>query len=106
LILIRQRGGLRRGKLSLYTSASGIYNYITICDTVLTDILFKLYCGLKSVRIPGIKKTLFYIRVDDFLLVLLSSIAKQLSASVSRVNKFNKKLLDLLLVLNKTIIPL
>jgi len=57
-------------------------------------------------RIPGVEGTLFYIRVNNSLLIPLSSIAKQLLASVSGVDRFNKKLLDPFLVLNKTIMPL
>ena len=66
----------------------------------------RLYCGLKSTRIPGVKGTLFYIKVNDFLLIPLSSIAKQLLGSVSKVNRFNKKLLSLFSVSSKTIIYL
>ena len=42
----------------------------------------QLYCGLKSVRIPGV--------------------AKQLLTSISRVDKFNKKLSGPFLVSDKT----
>jgi len=57
-------------------------------------------------RIPGVEGTLFYVRVDNSLLIPLSSMAKQLSASVSGVDRFDKKLLDPFLVLDKTIVPL
>ena len=70
------------------------------------NLLKRLYCGLKSTRIPSVKGILFYVRVDDFLLNLLSSVAKQLSASVSEVDKFNNKLLSPFLVLDKTIVCL
>ena len=72
----------------------------------IRELLKKLYYSLKSIKIFGVKGTLFYIRVNNSLLILLSSMAKQLLASVSRVNRFNKKLLDPFLVLNKTIVPL
>jgi len=39
-------------------------------------LLKRLYCGLKSTRIPSVEGTLFYIRVDNSLLISLSSIAK------------------------------
>ena len=66
----------------------------------------RLYCSLKSVKIPSIEGTLFYIRVDNSLLIPLSSITKQFLASISGVDRFSKKLLGLFLVLDKTIIPL
>ena len=50
------------------------------------ELLKWLYCGLKSVRIPGV--------------------AKQLLMSVSGVNRFDKKLLGLFLVSDKTTVPL
>jgi len=66
----------------------------------------RLYYGLKSIRIPSVEGTLFYIGVDNSLLIPLFGITKQFSASVSGVGGFNKKLLGLFLVLNKTIILL
>ena len=68
--------------------------------------LKRLYYNLKSIRIPSIEATSFYIKVNNSLLIPLSSMAKQLSASTSRVDKFNKKLLNPFLVLDKTIMPL
>ena len=72
----------------------------------IRELLKRLYCSLKFVRIPNIKGTLFYIKINNFLLILLFSIAKQLLIFTSRVDRFNKKLLNLFSVLNKTIIPL
>ena len=57
-------------------------------------------------RIPSVEGTSFYIRVNNSLLIPLSGVAKQLSASISGVDRFNKKLSDPFLVLDKTIIPL
>jgi len=54
-------------------------------------LLNKLYYRLKSIRSPGGKRTSFYIRVDNSLLILLFGITKQLSVFVSKVDKFNKK---------------
>ena len=96
------------------------YSYSSILRFIKSSVLKKLYCGLKdignllkqlycslkSIRIPSVEGTLFYVRVDNSLLIPLFSIAKQLSASISGVNKFNKKLLGLFSVLDKTIIPL
>jgi len=42
----------------------------------IRKLLKRLYYSLKSIRIPGVEGTLFYIRVNNFLLILLSSIAK------------------------------
>ena len=72
----------------------------------IRELLKRLYYSLKSARIPNIKETLFYIRVNNSLLILLSNMAKQLSASASGVDGFNKKLLSPFLVLDKTIVPL
>ena len=64
-------------------------------------LLNRLYCGLKSVKSPSRERTLFYIRVNNSLFILLSSIAKQLLVFISGVDRFNKKLLDLFLVSDK-----
>ena len=66
----------------------------------------RLYCGLKSARIPGVEGTSFYVRVDNSLLNSLSNIAKQLLASISGVDGFNNKLLGPFSVLDKTIVHL
>jgi len=42
----------------------------------IRKLLKRLYCGLKSTRIPSVEGTSFYIRVDNFLLIPLSSITK------------------------------
>ena len=55
-------------------------------------------------RIPNIKATLFYIRIDDFLLILLSGVAKQLLVFIGKVDRFNKKFLGPFSVLDETII--
>jgi len=72
----------------------------------IRKLLKRLYYGLKSIKIPSVEGTLFYIKVNNSLLILLSGVAKQFSASVSGVDRFSKKLLGLFLVLDKTIIPL
>jgi len=72
----------------------------------IRKLLKRLYYGSKSTRVPSIEGTSFYVRVDNSLLILLSNITKQFSASVSGVDGFSKKLLGLFLVLDKTIIPL
>ena len=72
----------------------------------IRELLKRLYYNLKSVRISGVKGTLFYIKVNNSLFIPLSGVAKQLSVSASGVDKFNKKLLSLFLVLDKTIMPL
>jgi len=69
-------------------------------------LLNRLYCRSKSIRSPGGERTLFYIRVNNSLLIPLSGIAKQLLAFISGVNRFNKKLLDLFLVLDEITISL
>jgi len=38
--------------------------------------LKRLYCSSKSARIPGIEGTSFYIKVNNSLLILLSSVTK------------------------------
>ena len=95
------------------------YNYSSILRFARSNILKKLYYGLKdienllkqlyyslkSIKIPSVEGTLFYVRVNNSLLILLSSIAKQLLASIGGVDRFNKKLLGLFSVLDKTIIP-
>jgi len=53
-------------------------------------LLNRLYCGLKSIRSSSRERTLFYIRVNNSLLILLSSVAKQLLAFISGVDRFNK----------------
>jgi hypothetical protein len=58
------------------------------------------------VRIPSVEGTSFYVRVDNSLLIPLSGVAKQLSASVSGVDGFDKKLSGPFSVLDKTIVPL
>ena len=72
----------------------------------IRKLLKRLYCGLKSARIPSVEGTLFYIRVNNSLLILLSSVTKQFLVSISGVDRFSKKLLGLFLVLDKTIMPL
>jgi len=42
----------------------------------IRKLLKRLYYSLKSVRIPSVEGTLFYVRVNNSLLILLSSIAK------------------------------
>ena len=42
----------------------------------IRKLLKRLYYSLKSIRIPGVEGTLFYIRVNNSLLIPLSSIAK------------------------------
>ena len=72
----------------------------------IRKLLKRLYCGLKSIRTPSVEGTLFCVRVNNSLLIPLSSITKQLLASINRVDRFSKKLLGLFSVLDKTIIPL
>ena len=64
-------------------------------------LLNRLYYRLKSVRSPSKERTLFYVKVNNSLFIPLFSVAKQLLMFISRVDRFNKKLLDLFSVLNK-----
>jgi len=79
--------------------------YYSLKD-IRRKLLNRLYYRLKSIRSPSKKGTLFCIRVNNSLLILLSSIAKQLLVFISRVDRFNKKLLDPFLVLDEITISL
>ena len=79
--------------------------YYSLKD-IRKKLLNRLYCRSKSIRSPSGKRTSFYIKVNNSLLIPLSGIAKQLLAFISKVNRFNKKLLDLFSVSDKITISL